>query len=504
MKFVPFVLRVLLSLVTWLVVLPLCTAYLYQGWMHSPTSIPGRLDRGLVVVDGVAGAVVAAVVVLSFLSLMSLADFMRFQWRQNPEEGGAEGRNNPNANDDANANVNVDANEGAAVGEAGGQAENNDAAAREGNDDANDDEEQRAVAAMPEPFELEGRGGVPVPVATAAPDEPPRPGPRRHRDHHHRGQRERQRDLSPINQGVDDGFLENDDVHNEHHRDAEEARRRMDSTRDRIEERRRRSMMAIERRRPPSDTDSDVGDDGNDDDGLPPLDASMSSWLGHQQPSAPEPSAGVSADTPQLHRNAMDVMDGGEPFFSYDSPRRERMEDDDDDIRRRRRLLAEVALQRQGGSQSPIREEEEMPGALINDPVGLAIGRAGDDVPSDDSSAQYESDDSSLQPPSTQHQPPSPPSEPAGLDPDEAALDDMMRVQEEAMLGLDSDAEEDDELDPAVPGARRPAHEGPPANEEARPQVGGGMFEPQFEPLDPAFDQDEAMVSSIYSGFVSF
>lgn len=55
------------------------TSYLYHGWMHRPTAILDRLHWNLVPGDLVSGAVVAAIIIVSFLSLMSFADFLRVE-----------------------------------------------------------------------------------------------------------------------------------------------------------------------------------------------------------------------------------------------------------------------------------------------------------------------------------------------------------------------------------------------------------------------------------------
>jgi len=65
----------------WLIVAPLMTAWLYHGWMHRPAAIMDRWQWHLVPGDLVSGAVVAAVVIVSFLSLMSFADFLRVEWQ---------------------------------------------------------------------------------------------------------------------------------------------------------------------------------------------------------------------------------------------------------------------------------------------------------------------------------------------------------------------------------------------------------------------------------------
>lgn len=75
----------------WLAVAPLMTGCLYHGWMHRPSSIVTRMKRELIWGDIVSGAIIAAIVIVSFLSLMSFADFLRGHWH--PQRGEAGGRN---------------------------------------------------------------------------------------------------------------------------------------------------------------------------------------------------------------------------------------------------------------------------------------------------------------------------------------------------------------------------------------------------------------------------
>jgi len=81
-KWVPFILRIVLAAALWLCVLPLATAYLYFGWLHRPSSLVTRLKFEHIAGDTVSGALVATVIVVSFLSLMSFADFLRIHWQQ--------------------------------------------------------------------------------------------------------------------------------------------------------------------------------------------------------------------------------------------------------------------------------------------------------------------------------------------------------------------------------------------------------------------------------------
>ena len=60
------------------------TSCLYHGWMHRPSSVLTRWKRDTIPSDIVSGAIIAAVVIISFLSLMSFADFLRVHWQQGP------------------------------------------------------------------------------------------------------------------------------------------------------------------------------------------------------------------------------------------------------------------------------------------------------------------------------------------------------------------------------------------------------------------------------------
>lgn len=68
----------------WLVIAPLLTNCLYHGWLVKPASIFTRWKRELILSDIVAGLVLSAIIIISFLSLMSFADFLRVHWQQAP------------------------------------------------------------------------------------------------------------------------------------------------------------------------------------------------------------------------------------------------------------------------------------------------------------------------------------------------------------------------------------------------------------------------------------
>ena len=82
-RWLPFVLRFAFCLSLWLVVAPLVTSYVYLILMHRSFScIFERWNRDLLPSDTVSGAVLAAIILISFLSLMSFADFLRVEWQQ--------------------------------------------------------------------------------------------------------------------------------------------------------------------------------------------------------------------------------------------------------------------------------------------------------------------------------------------------------------------------------------------------------------------------------------
>jgi len=105
-KWLPFLLRAAFALSLWLMVAPLLTAYLYHGWMNRPMAIWERMDSTLVAGDMVSGAVVAAVVIVSFLSLMNFADFLRVEINNNQRGAFAAGAVGANANDQVGNNLN--------------------------------------------------------------------------------------------------------------------------------------------------------------------------------------------------------------------------------------------------------------------------------------------------------------------------------------------------------------------------------------------------------------
>jgi hypothetical protein len=246
----PCLLRIGLSLGVWLVVLPLGSAYLYQGWIHSIKSVVPRWRADLLLRDGASGAVVAAIVVVSFLSLMSLADFMRFHW--NPEApanraGGEE------AEAEARAEAAMDE---IRAGGLGAMREAVEAIAAENGMDLAivRDDHGPEEAAMPDPFEMDARDEL---------------GRRHHRHHHHhhpRNQRQRQRDLAlPVARDDDDAEIHSSDGKDVEGTDKDVAVAQhlyqMERIRGGIEDRRRQNRDVVERENNGSGDISDVQED---------------------------------------------------------------------------------------------------------------------------------------------------------------------------------------------------------------------------------------------------
>ena len=85
-RWLPLAIRICIAVTLWLVVAPLLTNFLYHGWMIRPSSVLSRWKRELILADIVSGAVMTAIIIISFLSLMSFADFLRAHWQQPPRD----------------------------------------------------------------------------------------------------------------------------------------------------------------------------------------------------------------------------------------------------------------------------------------------------------------------------------------------------------------------------------------------------------------------------------
>ena len=94
-RWLPRAIRAVSAALLWTVALPVATAYIYHGWMIRPSAVANRWGREHFGKDAACGAVMAIMIVVSFLSLMSFAEFLRFQWggvRNNGNNRRAPGR----------------------------------------------------------------------------------------------------------------------------------------------------------------------------------------------------------------------------------------------------------------------------------------------------------------------------------------------------------------------------------------------------------------------------
>eukprot|EP00937_MAST-01D_sp_MAST-1D-sp2_P002332 g2332.t1 len=121
-RMLPLALRVCLAVLVWLGLVPWSTCLLYRVWMmrsavSAELNVSRRLTFAFMWADIKTGIVLVLAILLVFLALMSFADFLRFNWDENPHLRGVEG--------DADADVN----EGEGVGERGEGHAGADAAA---------------------------------------------------------------------------------------------------------------------------------------------------------------------------------------------------------------------------------------------------------------------------------------------------------------------------------------------------------------------------------------
>jgi len=100
-RWLPRAVRGVSAALLWTVVLPVATAYIYHGWMIRPSAVAGRWGREQLGKDAACGAVMAIMIVVSFLSLMSFAEFLRFQWGGVRNDGNNNNRRAPARNDRA-------------------------------------------------------------------------------------------------------------------------------------------------------------------------------------------------------------------------------------------------------------------------------------------------------------------------------------------------------------------------------------------------------------------
>ena len=113
-KWLPFTIRSAFAASLWMIVAPLLTAYMYHGWMARPSIVLQRaMSWNTIVTDLISGGVVASCIIISFLSLMSFADFLRLELQLQQRGGGVAQNNNrlPNRQRDVAAAADVDVDE---------------------------------------------------------------------------------------------------------------------------------------------------------------------------------------------------------------------------------------------------------------------------------------------------------------------------------------------------------------------------------------------------------
>ena len=88
LEVVPFTVRVILAVFLWLVMAPLCTSWMYKIWFRPNVFVgfyAGTIfHKSVVFKDATTGLVLMGVIAISFIVLMSFADFLRFHWIQEP------------------------------------------------------------------------------------------------------------------------------------------------------------------------------------------------------------------------------------------------------------------------------------------------------------------------------------------------------------------------------------------------------------------------------------
>ena len=92
LEVVPFTIRIILAIFLWLVMAPLCTSWMYKIWFRPNVFVSfyaGTIFHKTVIFkDATTGLVLMGVIAISFIVLMSFADFLRFHWIQEPPMNG--------------------------------------------------------------------------------------------------------------------------------------------------------------------------------------------------------------------------------------------------------------------------------------------------------------------------------------------------------------------------------------------------------------------------------
>ncbi|CAM9408027.1 unnamed protein product, partial [Discosporangium mesarthrocarpum] len=84
LQWLPLFLRVAFVVMLWVVIVPLCTSWLYRIWVHRsrvllPQLFLQRMTLECAWSDCISGIIISAAIILSFLSLMTFADFLADQ-----------------------------------------------------------------------------------------------------------------------------------------------------------------------------------------------------------------------------------------------------------------------------------------------------------------------------------------------------------------------------------------------------------------------------------------
>lgn len=88
-RIMPFLARILLSALLWLVAAPLATCVLYRAWVHRPSDQPVSWTARRLAEELGSGLAIAVAIIVSFLSLLSFTDYMRVRWEIMEMEVGA-------------------------------------------------------------------------------------------------------------------------------------------------------------------------------------------------------------------------------------------------------------------------------------------------------------------------------------------------------------------------------------------------------------------------------
>lgn len=86
-EWLPFSIRIMMAILLWLLVVPVSTSWLYRFWIHGNRVITFTMSVPFMALsrDVMSGIVLAGVIGVSFIVLLSFADFLRFHWNFEPQ-----------------------------------------------------------------------------------------------------------------------------------------------------------------------------------------------------------------------------------------------------------------------------------------------------------------------------------------------------------------------------------------------------------------------------------